>query len=75
VPHAAVAADVHQPLDRAAHLAPPLTTLRQPLVQLGHTALTTLIERVRRDGGPVENRLLQGELVIRRSSGAPAPKT
>ena len=56
----------------AAHLAPPLTTMRQPLVQLGHTALATLVERVRHDNGPVEQRLLQAELVIRRSSGAPA---
>lgn len=53
----------------AAHLAPPLTTMRQPLIQLGHSAMTTLIERVRHDNGPGENRLLQAELVIRRSTG------
>jgi len=56
----------------AAHLAPPLTTMRQPLVQLGHSALTTLIERVRQDGGRGDRCLLQAELVIRRSTGAPS---
>lgn len=56
----------------AAHLSPPLTTLRQPLIQLGHSAVTALVERCRHDGAPVEHRVLQAELVIRRSSG-PAP--
>jgi LacI family transcriptional regulator len=55
----------------AAFLAPPLTTLRQPLVQLGHGAVTALVERIRHEGAPVENRFLQAELIIRRSSGAP----
>jgi DNA-binding LacI/PurR family transcriptional regulator len=53
----------------AAFLSPPLTTLRQPLVQLGHSAVTALVDRCRTDGAPPENRLLQAELVIRRSSG------
>ena len=53
----------------AGFLSPPLTTLRQPLVQLGHSAITALVDRCRTDGAPVENRLLQAELVIRRSSG------
>jgi LacI family transcriptional regulator len=56
----------------AAHLAPPLTTMRQPLMQLGHSALTTLIERIRQDGGRGDRCLLQAELVIRRSTGAPS---
>jgi LacI family transcriptional regulator len=53
----------------AAFLSPPLTTLRQPLVQLGHSAVTALVDRCRTDGAAPENRLLQAELVIRRSSG------
>ena len=53
----------------APFLSPPLTTLREPLVQLGHSAVTALVDRCRHDGAPVENRLLQAELVIRRSSG------
>jgi LacI family transcriptional regulator len=56
----------------AAFLAPPLTTMRQPLIELGHSAVTALVERIRHDSGPVENRLLQAELVVRSSSG-PAP--
>jgi DNA-binding LacI/PurR family transcriptional regulator len=53
----------------AAFLSPPLTTMRQPLIQLGHGAITALVERIRNDNAPVENRVLQAELVIRRSSG------
>jgi DNA-binding LacI/PurR family transcriptional regulator len=58
----------------AGFLSPPLTTLRQPLVQLGHSAITALVDRCRHDAAPVENRLLQAELVIRRSSGPLATK-
>ena len=58
----------------AAYLSPPLTTMRQPLVELGHSAITALVERIRNDGAPVQNRLLQAELVIRRSSTATAIK-
>jgi len=53
----------------AAFLSPPLTTLRQPLVQLGHSAVTALVDRCRSDAAPFENRTMQAELVIRRSSG------
>jgi LacI family transcriptional regulator len=56
----------------APHLSPPLTTLRQPLVQLGHSAVTALVERIRNDGAAVGHRVLQAELVIRRSSGPAA---
>jgi DNA-binding LacI/PurR family transcriptional regulator len=52
----------------AALLSPPMTTVRQPLVQLGHAALTALFERVQHDA-PIESRQLRAELVIRRSSG------
>lgn len=56
----------------AQHLFPPLTTLRQPLVQLGHGAITALVERVRNDSGAMESRLYRAELMVRRSSG-PVP--
>jgi LacI family transcriptional regulator len=52
----------------AAHLAPPLTTLRQPLIQLGHAAVTTLAEQVQNDQSEAESRTLLAELVIRRST-------
>lgn len=54
----------------AAHLSPPMTTLRQPLVQLGHSAVTALYERIRNIDATIESRQLLAELIIRRSSGA-----
>ena len=34
----------------AAYLSPPLTTVRQPLLRMGHGAITTLVEMIRRRG-------------------------
>lgn len=53
----------------AAHLSPPMTTLRQPLVQLGHAAVTALYEQVQANRNEPVQRTLWAELVIRRSSG------
>jgi len=53
----------------AAHLSPPMTTLRQPLVQLGHAAVTALYEQVQAGRNEPVQRTLWAELVIRRSSG------
>lgn len=61
----------------AAHLSPPLTTMRQPLVQLGHAAVTALVDLIQRSptaDEPMVARTLWAELVIRRSSAAP-PET
>lgn len=57
----------------AAYLSPPLTTMRQPLLQLGHAAVTSLAEQIQRNpgGDAVSSRTLLAELVIRRSSAAP----
>ncbi len=53
----------------AMYLSPPLTTLRQPLVQLGHAAVTALVDQIRRTPGEsTASRTLMAELVIRRSS-------
>ena len=52
----------------AMFLGPPLTTLRQPLVQLGHAAITALHELIQRNSTEMVNRTLWAELVIRRSS-------
>jgi hypothetical protein len=60
-----------------------MTTLRQPLVQLGHAAVTTLFEQVQHSNGengaaasgvgsPGVSRTLWAELIVRRSTG-PAP--
>jgi LacI family transcriptional regulator len=62
----------------AAHLSPPLTTLRQPLVQLGHAAVTALVDQIQRNPAPDDmlvSRTLWAELVIRRSSAAPPDPT
>lgn len=58
----------------ATHLSPPMTTLRQPLVQLGQAAVTTLNEQIKLNSGDVVSRTLWAELVIRRSS-APVDTT
>lgn len=53
----------------AAHLSPPMTTLRQPLVQLGHAAVTTLYEQIqKKPAGEQVSRTLWAELVVRKSS-------
>ena len=54
----------------AGHLSPPLTTLRQPLVELGHAALTALFGAMGSTSAKIPSRQLNGELVVRGSSGA-----
>jgi len=58
----------------AAHLSPPLTTLRQPLVQLGHAAVTALHNQIHSDQSDWASRTLAAELVVRRSSGQAPPR-
>jgi DNA-binding LacI/PurR family transcriptional regulator len=53
----------------AAHLSPPITTLRQPLVQLGQSAVTALVEQIQRNNGDPSSRTLCAELIVRRSTG------
>jgi DNA-binding LacI/PurR family transcriptional regulator len=55
----------------AAHLSPALTTLRQPLVELGHAALTALFERIAGTTRTIVSKQLRGELVARGSTAAP----
>ena len=67
----------------AMYLSPTLTTLRQPLVEVGHAALSTLVEIVRSGSAtpPTSDysaglqtradRMLRAELVIRQSSAPP----
>lgn len=52
----------------------PLTTLRQPTRDIGATAFAVMLDRVVRPDGPVRDILLQGELIVRRSCGAPRPE-
>jgi GntR family transcriptional regulator of arabinose operon len=55
----------------AAHLSPPLTTLRQPLVHLGHAAISGVFKSLSEDDEVLKSETLRAELVIRRSSSAP----
>ncbi|QQE10342.1 GntR family transcriptional regulator [Planctomycetota bacterium] len=55
----------------AAHLSPPLTTLRQPLVDIGYNAVMTLREHMVNKDHKLHPQILQPELVIRKSSGSP----
>jgi LacI family transcriptional regulator len=56
----------------AEHLSPPLTTLRQPLIQIGRLAAKGLFEQVGAERPAASRTLLSAELVARASTG-PAP--
>ncbi len=55
----------------AARLRPSLTTLRQPLTHLGHSAISGVVKYLGEDNHQLRSETLRAELVIRRSSGAP----
>lgn len=55
-------------IKQARHVAPPLTTVRQPLFELGSQALDTLLARIANETVP-EQIILPAELVVRRSCG------
>jgi DNA-binding LacI/PurR family transcriptional regulator len=57
----------------ATRVTPPLTTVRQPMAQLGRTAAELLVNRLRNaDETKVEHRLFPVEIVERQSVAAPA---
>lgn len=51
--------------------SPALTTLREPLVQMGQEAAAMLIERLEAPQAPPEQRLLRPDLVLRATTAAP----
>ncbi len=55
----------------AGFLAPPLTTLAQPLIEVGHQAVDALVEHLLRDDDGPHDHILRAELLIRESSSAP----
>jgi DNA-binding LacI/PurR family transcriptional regulator len=58
-------------LEYARLLPVPLTTLRQPTREIGAAALAAMLDRVGSADLPTRDILLQGTLVVRKSSGAP----
>ena len=58
-------------IELAAYVDPPLTTLRNPMRELGQSALDLLLRARAGEQGPISHRLA-GDLVIRDSTG-PAP--
>lgn len=53
--------------DYSAHFSPPLTTVRQPLYDLGKISAHKLIERISDNTIPIENIMLDTKLIIRKS--------
>jgi DNA-binding LacI/PurR family transcriptional regulator len=52
----------------ASILPVPLTTVRQPIEQIGQTALQLMLERIHSPNRPTREVLLDGELIVRQSS-------
>ena len=59
-------------IELAARARVPLTTVRQPTERIGALAVDALVARVRGERPPVRQ-LLDPELIVRRSCGAPPP--
>jgi LacI family transcriptional regulator len=58
-------------IPQAAHVHPPLTTVRQPLEKMGRTATRMLLEYIKDPQRPIERTELSTELVIRQSCRPP----
>ncbi len=60
-------------IPQAAHVHPPLTTVRQPLEQMGSIAARMLLEYIAEPDRPVERVELPTRLIIRQSCREPLP--
>ena len=49
---------------------PPLTTIRQPIHEMGELAARTLLEQIRRPGAPAQQIVLENSLLLRNSTAA-----
>ena len=59
----------------ARHLTPPLTTVRQPMEELGRRAAAFLHERLTASRTVPRHEVLPTELVVRSSCGCPSPRS
>jgi LacI family transcriptional regulator len=62
-------------IPQAAHVHPPLTTVRQPLEEMGRIATRMLLEYIEDPQRPIERVELPTELVLRQSCHPPKPQT
>jgi LacI family transcriptional regulator len=62
-------------IPQAAHMHPPLTTVRQPLEEMGRIAMHMLLEYIEDPQRPIERVELPTELVLRQSCHPPKPQT
>jgi DNA-binding LacI/PurR family transcriptional regulator len=60
-------------IDAAAYNVPGLTTVRQPLVDMGRLAAQTLVERIEGTGDSLEQISIEPELIVRQSTAAVGP--
>ncbi|OLC53069.1 MAG: hypothetical protein AUH85_15000 [Chloroflexi bacterium 13_1_40CM_4_68_4] len=56
----------------AAFVDPPLTTVRQPMREVGALAVRLIVERDARDRGPAHRHLLRAPVILRKSVAPPA---
>jgi LacI family transcriptional regulator len=57
-------------IERAAHMEPPLTTIRQRPQKMGETALTLLLDLIGDPASPPQRIILPTELIVRASCGS-----
>lgn len=65
-----VALACFEDLELASTIDPFLTVVRQPSYEIGKTAMTLLLERIRNYEGPPRKKILPTDLIIRRSTQA-----
>lgn len=67
VPHE-IAVTGFDDISEAAHTSPPLTTVRQPMLEIGRAAALMLLERLENGSFAPEKKVLPVELVVRESA-------
>jgi LacI family transcriptional regulator len=60
-------------IERAATSTPPLSSIAQPVAELGRQAVSMLLQRIESPAAPAMHRYLPTELCLRESCGCPAP--